>query len=58
VLRHYIRHDLRTRINAIDEISELKLIEGADWDLEIGTIFNLNQERMGLPVLLLDKIKD
>jgi 4-hydroxy-3-polyprenylbenzoate decarboxylase len=42
----------------MEQIGELKQVDGADWDLEIGTIVDLYQERMGLPALLFDRIKD
>jgi 4-hydroxy-3-polyprenylbenzoate decarboxylase len=49
--------DLREYIEQIKSIGELREIEGADWDLEIGTITELVGEKDG-PVLLFDKIKD
>ncbi len=48
--------DLRSFIQKLDEIGELKKIEGAHWDLEIGTITELMAERKG-PALLFDKVK-
>ncbi|MFC1968590.1 UbiD family decarboxylase [Chloroflexota bacterium] len=48
--------DLRGWIERMQEIGELKKIEEADWDLEIGTITALNDKRRG-PALLFDKIK-
>ena len=48
-------HDLRDWIQGIEELGELKRVENADWDLEIGTIVDLYQEKMGLPALLFDK---
>ncbi|MBN1227439.1 MAG: UbiD family decarboxylase [Deltaproteobacteria bacterium] len=48
--------DLRSLVKKIDEMGKLKKVEGADWDLEIGTILELNTERNG-PTLLFDKIR-
>ncbi len=50
-------NDLRSWIEAVDAQKDLKRVDNADWDLEIGTIVDLYQERMGLPALLFDKIK-
>jgi len=49
-------NDLREYIKQADELGECKLIEGADWDLEIGTIAELIA-KPGAPMLLFDKIK-
>ena len=48
--------DLRQFLDACEEIGELRMVEGADWDLEIGTLAELNFERNG-PCLLFDNIK-
>ncbi|MBI4330111.1 MAG: UbiD family decarboxylase [Chloroflexi bacterium] len=48
--------DLRSFIDQLRDIGELKHVEGADWDLEIGTITELMDERNG-PGLLFDRIK-
>lgn len=48
--------DLRKYIEKLEQINELKLIEQADWNLEIGTITELSAELDG-PALLFDKIK-
>lgn len=50
-------NDLRDWIKESEKLGELKRVEHADWDLEIGVIVDLYQERMGLPALLFDKIK-
>jgi len=50
-------NDLREFISQAEELGECRLIEGADWDLEIGTIAELMAKR-GSPLLLFDKIKD
>jgi len=48
---------LRDWIEEIERIGELKRVGNADWNLEIGAIADLYQEKMGLPALLFDKIK-
>ena len=48
--------DLREYIKQAEEWRELKVIEGADWDLEIGTITEM-MAKPGTPLLLFDKIK-
>jgi 4-hydroxy-3-polyprenylbenzoate decarboxylase len=50
-------NDLRDWIRESERLGEVKRVEHADWDLEIGVIVDLYQERMGLPALLFDKIK-
>jgi 4-hydroxy-3-polyprenylbenzoate decarboxylase len=50
-------NDLRGFIEAFDQMGELKRVEGADRDLEIGALTELMAERRG-PALLFDKIKD
>ena len=48
--------DLREFISCLEKINELRIMEGVDWDLEIGTLTELNYEREG-PALLFDQIK-
>ena len=48
--------DLREFVSCLEKISELRTVKGADWDLEIGAIAELNYERQG-PALLFDQIK-
>ena len=48
---------LREFIDAVKELGELKEVENADWNLEIGAITELMAERKG-PALLFDRIKD
>ena len=48
--------DLREFLAALEKHQELRTIQGADWNLEIGTITELNYERQG-PALLFDSIK-
>ncbi|MFQ6011357.1 MAG: UbiD family decarboxylase, partial [Nitrososphaerales archaeon] len=47
----------RDFIGELDRKGDLELVEGCDWDLEIGTLTELAAERWG-PALLFDKIKD
>lgn len=47
--------DLREFVEALDERGELRTLHGADWDLEIGTMAEINFERKG-PALLFDDI--
>lgn len=47
--------DLRDWLSAIDQRGELKRINGAGWDLEIGVLTELLAERVG-PALLFDEI--
>lgn len=49
-------HDLREFLEKLERIGQLRIVEGADWDLDIGTINELMSERKG-PALLFDKIK-
>ncbi len=49
--------DLRQWLQDVEALGELKLVEGADWDLEIGGISEANYMRRG-PALLFDRIKD
>lgn len=49
--------DLRQFIREVEKANELKVIEGADWDLEIGAITEW-QSQPDAPLLIFDKIKD
>ncbi len=50
--------DLRQFIDRVNDFGELKVVEGADWELEIGCITGQNIELKERPhVLLFDKIK-
>ncbi|MBL4644865.1 MAG: hypothetical protein COA52_08440 [Hyphomicrobiales bacterium] len=55
--RHY---DLRDLIQKIDDLGELSVVEGADWDLEIGAVSEMiAQENPGRSsAVLFDNIKD
>ena len=48
--------DLREFIQMVEEIGELKVIEGANWDLEIGALTFEIAARPNPPALLFDKI--
>jgi 4-hydroxy-3-polyprenylbenzoate decarboxylase len=50
--------DLREWMRVVDELGEVRTVRGAHWDIELGTITDLYQRRMGLPSLLFDEIKD
>ena len=50
--------DMRDWITRVESIKELKRIDGADWNLEIGAIGSLNVKRNDNAALLFDKIKD
>ena len=49
--------DLRQFIEKVDQLGELKRIEGAHWDLEIGALTFLVAENPEPPALLFDKIE-
>ena len=48
---------LRTWLQQADELGELRTIEGADWDLEIGGVADLVTERGSSPAVLFDAVK-
>ena len=48
--------DLRSFLDVLTERGKLRVVNNADWDLEIGTINELMAERQG-PALLFDRIK-
>ena len=49
---------LRTWLTQVDAFGELRTIEGADWDLEIGGVADLVTERGSSPAVLFDSIKN
>jgi len=51
-------HDLRDWIEKVEEIGELKRIEGADWNLEIGAITEVEARGTASSAILFDQIKD
>jgi 3-polyprenyl-4-hydroxybenzoate decarboxylase len=52
-----MKTDLRSWLNDVEAHGELKTVEGADWNKEIGTVVELNAKARG-PALLFDKIRD
>ncbi len=50
--------DLREWMTKVEQMNELKRVDGADWNLEIGAIGSLNVKRADCPALLFDNIKD
>ena len=48
---------LRSWLKQADELGELRTIEGADWDLEIGGVTDILTERGKSPAVLFDSIK-
>jgi 4-hydroxy-3-polyprenylbenzoate decarboxylase len=49
--------DLRDYVNAVDELGELRVINGADWDLEIGAITEVVARSPRPKMLLFDNIR-
>ena len=49
--------DLREFIEKAEELGECRVIEGADWNLEIGHIAELGVSVPDSPLLVFDKIK-
>jgi UbiD family decarboxylase len=49
--------DLREFIKRVEELGELMVVEGADWNLEIGSIAQMVAARPNPPALLFDKIQ-
>ncbi len=49
--------DLRTWLAEVAELGELKKIDGADWDLEIGAVTMLSWTKPDRPALIFDHIK-
>ncbi|MFP3209672.1 MAG: UbiD family decarboxylase [Nitrososphaeria archaeon] len=49
--------DLREFLDTLQDMGELKVVDGVDWDLELGAIAELMAERKG-PALLFDGIRD
>jgi UbiD family decarboxylase len=52
-----IFHDLRHFVSTLDELGQLKVIEGASCDLEIGAITEVAAFRKKCPAVLFDSIK-
>jgi UbiD family decarboxylase len=51
-----LKLDLREFIAELDKTAELRVVNGADWNLEVGTITELSGEIAG-PALLFNNIK-
>ena len=49
--------DLRRWLSEITEMGELREVRGADWNLELGAISELNVKKDAPPALLFDEIK-
>lgn len=49
--------DLRAWLAEVDRLGELREVRGADWNLELGAISELNVKRPGAPALLFDEIR-
>ena len=49
---------LRSWLKQADDLGELRTIEGADWDLEIGGVADIVTERGSSPAVLFDSIKE
>jgi 4-hydroxy-3-polyprenylbenzoate decarboxylase len=50
--------DLRDFLEQSDKLGELRLVKGADWNLEIGAITDLAQHKINGPAVLFEDIKD
>src|SRR2546421_12372016 len=49
--------DLRTWLAEVEKLGELRHVRGADWNLELGAISELNVKKNLPPALLFDEIK-
>jgi len=49
--------DLRPWLAEVEKLGELRRVEGADWNLELGAISELNVKKDVPPALLFDRIK-
>src|SRR5262245_3815976 len=49
---------LRSWLQQADALGELRRIEGADWDLEIGGVADIVNERGSSAAVLFDSVKD
>ena len=50
--------DLRSWLAEVEKLGELRHVRGADWNLELGAISELNVKKDLPPALLFDEIKD
>jgi UbiD family decarboxylase len=49
--------DLRPWLAEVEKLGELRMVEGADWNLELGAISELNVKKHVPPALLFDRIR-
>ncbi|HEX7219709.1 MAG TPA: UbiD family decarboxylase [Burkholderiales bacterium] len=49
--------DLRAWLDAVEKLGELRHVRGADWNLELGAISELNVKKDAPPALVFDEIK-
>jgi UbiD family decarboxylase len=49
--------DLRPWLAEVEKLGELRHVDGADWNLELGAISELNVKKSAPPALLFDQIK-
>src|ERR1700751_5932295 len=49
--------DLRGYLDAVDRLGELRIVNGADWDLEVGAITEVAARATKPKVVLFDSIK-
>src|SRR4030066_1302481 len=49
--------DLREWLEEVERMGELRVLKGADWNLEIGAIRELVDKRKNGPALLFDEIR-
>src|SRR4029434_5725383 len=50
--------DLRDWIQKVDELGELRRVDGADWNLEMGAITEVYARNEPYPAILFDHIND
>src|SRR5438045_3795494 len=50
--------DLRAWLAEVEKLGELRHVRGADWNLELGAISEMNVKKAVPPALLFDEIKD
>src|SRR5262249_270168 len=49
---------LRSWLQQVDALGELRTLDGGDWDLEIGGVADIGTERGSSPAILFDSIKN
>ena len=50
--------DLRAWLGAVERMGELKTVEAADWNVELGAIAELNCRLKPTPALMFDNTRD